>query len=366
MAVAEGLDVRAGDWVIDVSAAPGGRSTHIATLLQGAGLLIANDPIPGRIKALGENLERWGAPNAVIANTPVPQLAEALPARFDRVLVDAPCSGEGMFRRSPAAISAWSEEHVRGSAVRQALLLDDASKLVRPGGLLLYSTCTFAPEENEQQIDRFLRSHDGWELAELPVLPGVDQGRSDWVNDPAFDLSKTRRLWPHCGQADGHFLALLRAPGYAQRDMADSGKRAGQEEAPREASALWEAFRRESLPGFPSGGRLVVSGDHLFQLPSEQLDLRNVRLVRPGLPLGQVRGNHFVPAHALALAVKADAAANRHELNSEEVERYLHGETIAAAGPTGWVLLSTEGFPIGWGKRSAGVIKNHYPRGLRW
>lgn len=366
MAAAELLDVQPGHWVIDVAASPGGKSTHLASLLDNRGLLVANDPIRGRIKALGENLERWGARNAIITNASVSDLAATLPGQFDRVLVDAPCSGEGMFRRSPVAIREWSAEHVRGCAIRQEQLLESASRLVKPEGLLLYCTCTFAPEEDEVQIARFLNQHPDWTLREL-VLPGGSPGHPEWVRDlPADRLTRTRRIWPHLAEGDGHFFALLQAPGYLPNEP---GRISSQFERPtlrREIRGLWERFQSDVLPGFETSGELLQRGEIIFALPDHPASLHDVTVVRPGLPLGSVRPGRFEPAHALALAARPEAFARTHELSAEEATAYLRGETLQSSGASGWLGLATAGFPVGWGKRSGGQIKNHYPRGLRW
>ncbi|CAN5886521.1 RsmF rRNA methyltransferase first C-terminal domain-containing protein [soil metagenome] len=371
MAVAEVLDVRPGHLVLDVSAAPGGKATHLASLLLGEGVLVANDPIPGRIKALGENLERWGARNAVITNSPVAGLAAAWPGVFDRVLADAPCSGEGMFRKSSVARQEWSEEHVQGCAVRQDLLLNEAATMVKPGGLLLYSTCTFAPEENEQQICRFLARRPEWEIVDIPKSAGLCPGRVDWAeNSCDADVGRMARIWPHLAPGEGHAMALLRAP--ATRHTVSDGKERTTASAPGRNTpaevvvALWDRFKAETLPRFDPQGALIQRGEQLFLLPEGTPPLNGVRVVRPGLPLGRMRPGRFEPSHALALAAPADTATHGVALSDEDVVRYLHGETVTAPGPPGWVFITTHQFGLGWGKRSGDVVKNHYPKGLRW
>jgi 16S rRNA C967 or C1407 C5-methylase (RsmB/RsmF family)/NOL1/NOP2/fmu family ribosome biogenesis protein len=380
MAAAELLDIRPGHWVIDVAASPGGKSTHIASLLGGQGLLVSNDPVRGRIKALGENLERWGARNTVLTNAQPRELAETLAGQFDRVLVDAPCSGEGMFRKSPIAIREWSEEHVRGCAIRQTNLLNDACRLVRPGGLLLYCTCTFAPEENEEQIARFLETHDGWTLQEVAAFEGFAPGRPEWGSEisltpgpspdrgrggfvlgPTADLARMMRIWPHRAAAEGHTFALLRAPG----DSGENQRVGRTSPIDRKTEELWRAFRDAVLPGFGAEGHLIQRGEHLFLTPVDAPDLSGLSVVRPGLPLGVVRNGRFEPVHALALATTAGDFAQTHELREDETARYLAGDVIRASGPAGWVGMTIAGFPLGWGKRSGDAVKNHYPRGLR-
>jgi 16S rRNA C967 or C1407 C5-methylase (RsmB/RsmF family)/NOL1/NOP2/fmu family ribosome biogenesis protein len=371
MAVVEALDVRPGQLVLDVAAAPGGKSTHIASKLQGAGVLVANDPIPGRIKALGENLERWGARNAVIVNSPVADLAAAWPGVFDRVLVDAPCSGEGMFRKSPVARQEWSEGHVQGCAARQELLLDDAATMVKPGGLLLYSTCTFAPEENEQQVCRFLDEHSGWELVDIPKTTGLSPGRPEWAGERcSANVNHMARIWPHLAPGEGHTMALLRAPldqmPHVRAVPPRRPARAGNDAPSNDAITSWEQFRATNLPAFEPEGTMVQRGEQLFLVSPETPATMDVRVVRPGLALGRVRRGRFEPSHALALAVPTEAATRTVALNEPEAARYLRGETVRATGPPGWVLIAAEGFGLGWGKRTEDTVKNHYPKGLRW
>jgi 16S rRNA C967 or C1407 C5-methylase (RsmB/RsmF family)/NOL1/NOP2/fmu family ribosome biogenesis protein len=370
MAVVEALDVRPGHLVLDVAAAPGGKSTHIASKLQGEGVLVANDPIPGRIKALGENLERWGTPNAIIANSPIADLAAAWPHLFDRVLVDAPCSGEGMFRKLPVARQEWSEGHVQGCAVRQERLLNEAAAMVKPGGLLLYSTCTFAPEENEQQVCRFLNGHPGWELVNIPKAAGFSPGRAEGTGKrcPA-DVRRMARIWPHLAAGEGHAMALLQAPEDwapdARHHMSRGSSRGGDDAPSREPLAAWEQFRAANVPTFEGAGTLLQRGDQLFLMPEGAPSFAGVRVVRPGLPLGLVRRDRFEPSHALALAVPVEDETRSVALNDDEAARYLRGEPVHAPGPPGWTLMTSQGFSFGWGKRTGDVVKNHYPKGLR-
>jgi 16S rRNA C967 or C1407 C5-methylase (RsmB/RsmF family)/NOL1/NOP2/fmu family ribosome biogenesis protein len=370
MAVARALDIQPGHRVIDVAASPGGKATHLASLLQQAGTLVANDPVRQRIKGLGENLERWGARNAVMTNAALPDLGRAWAGMFDRVLVDAPCSGEGMFRKSAAAREAWSPEHVRGCAIRQSLLLDDAARLVAPGGLLLYSTCTFAPEENEERVCAFLRDHPGWELVPIDRKPGMDPGLAEWGDpDCPASLERMVRLWPHHARGEGHTLALLHAPEHqAVAAIVPARSRTRADDSPPDpaALALWESFRDEVLPSLDWPGRLGRRGDHLSLIPDWVPPGEGISVVRPGLPLGAIRPGRFEPAHALAMALPRHADMRAVDLTGEPLERYLRGETVESPGEPGWTLVTAEGFPLGWAKRTGRRLQNHYPRGLRW
>src|SRR5512132_3484273 len=220
LAVGAALDLRPGQRVLDLAAAPGGKATLVAGRLGGRGVVVANEVQRGRVQALADNLDRWGSGRTMLAADTVARLAERLPGRFDRVLLDAPCSGEGLFRRTPAAAAQWRPGHVRGSAERQRALLADAALLVRPGGVLVYSTCTFAPEENERQVAGFLAAHPGWRLLDIPGHEGFAAGRPDWAPDGPAELVRTVRLWPHRLRGEGHFVAKLGRPGGAPTESA--------------------------------------------------------------------------------------------------------------------------------------------------
>lgn len=372
MAVVEALNPQPGERVIDLAAAPGGKSTHILSKLQHQGVLVANELTASRVKALGENLERWGARNAVITSETVAKLAHIWPARFDRVLLDAPCSGEGMFRKSQEAQAMWSTTSIAACASRQKDLLQDAAKLVKPGGVLVYSTCTFAPEENEGVIADFLSHHDAWKLAPL-TLPGTEQGRPAWSgcstwSNSRHPLERSVRLWPHKVAGEGHFVAKLRLS--AGNGAAAPLKKPRFTPAPKEALRQWEAFVAQALAHDPcENAALSVQGDRLYAVTPDTLAFTSgaLKTLRSGLWLGTLKKNRFEPSHALALALGAtDAAQLALELEDARLLAYLRGEVIEdAAARGGWLLLCAAGFPLGWGKASAGNIKNFYPKGLR-
>lgn len=370
MAVAEALQVDPGDLVLDLAAAPGGKTTHIASLLGGSGVLIANEMVGARIKPLGENLERWGAANTILLNSDPATLADSLGPICDRVLLDAPCSGEGMFRKSPVAIREWSLAHVAGSAARQCKILDDAARLVRPGGLLLYSTCTFNPEENEVQIARFLERHPDWEIGQAPMRDGMTQGRPDWGGgDPR--LAMTARIWPHLSPGEGHVLALLQKSPATRADESRPASENYRAAGSGGIAAAWLDFAAGSLnraeldPNWLDASRLVEQSGTLFLVPAGAPPLNNLRVVRPGLPLGMARPGRFEPAHALALALRPGVARDVVDLDRGQTERYLEGHQLEIPGPSGWAVVTHVGHSLGWGRRSGGVVKNHYPKGLR-
>lgn len=391
MAVATLLAPQPGERVLDLCASPGGKATHIAALMAGQGVLVANEIERSRADILTRNLERWGARHAVILNETPERLAERWPATFDRVLVDAPCSGEGMFRKNEQARQHWSEAHVAGCALRQGDILEAAAQLVRPGGLLGYATCTFAPEENEGAVWRFLQRHPDFKLEEPHRLPGLAPGHPEWRAWPQSELAaegessavdastaavsapaalrRTVRLWPHKAEGEGHFIALLRRAGDESAQPWRSPMPAELTSRERAAlAAFWDAVVDMPLPEQLALRPHDSQTAEIYAITPDAPDVRGLRAVRPGWHLGALRKGRFIPSHALALGLRAQDVHRRLEepVGSELVARFLRGETIDAAGPDGWLLVCVEGFPLGWGKRSSGVIKNHYPKGLRW
>ena len=368
MVVAEMLDPQPGERVLDLAAAPGGKATHIVSLMRNEGLLVANEIHGQRVWDLAENLERWGARNTLIIQESPERLAARFAGFFDRVLLDAPCSGEGMFRKSEAARREWSPELVQGCALRQSHILGHAARMVRPGGRLVYATCTFAPEENEGVISQFLGSRPDFILLETERRPGFGPGRPDWApaDASATELRHAVRLWPHTGPGDGHFVAVLqRAAGSVERTVG----RWRPERVSKPVLHLYRAFCEETLNCLPGTDRLVLVGAYLYAVPPDAPDLAGLRFIHPGWWLGTIKKDRFEPSHALALGLSlAEARPERvANLGSEgpEVLAYLRGESLALPGPAGWTLVAVDGFPLGWGKRVAGVVKSHYPKGLR-
>lgn len=376
MAVAALLAPQPGERVLDLCASPGGKSTHIASLLAGQGLLVANDVDRGRADVLRRNLERWGATNALVLNETPERLAARWPASFDRVVVDAPCSGEGMFRKNDEARYHWSEAHVLGCALRQREILHSAAQLVRPGGRLVYATCTFAPEEDEGVIWRFLSSHPDFELIQPPWHTGFQPGRPDWAEwplapeaEPPAALERTVRLWPHKLQGEGHFVAVMQRAG-------DDAPAPWAPVQPARLTppdrALLEAFWHP-LIDHPLSERLLLRPrePHVAEVlasPAGAPDTAGLRTGLSGWRLGTLRKGRFEPSHALAMALRAEQVQQRLDepIGSELVARTMRGETLDVPGPDGWLLIAVEGFPVGWGKRVGGIVKNHYPKSLRW
>ena len=365
MLAAHLLDPQPGQWVLDVSAAPGGKSTHLAARLQGQGLLVANDIIRHRTRSLIDNLERFGIANLLVTSHSVEDLARAWPGRFHRVLVDAPCSGEGMFRKSPAARQHWSPSLIQGNARRQIHILTQAAQTVAPGGRLLYATCTFAPEENERVIAQFLRDHPHFHLVEPARLPGMDEGHRAWGRAPDLPLERCVRIWPHRSPGDGHFFALMEREGLS---TATTPLQPPPSQLPSSSQQLLQTFWEQTLTlPWPRAG-LVQYGDWLHLLPVAPDAWHPLRPIRAGLRLGRIQRGRFQPHHALALFLRDHHAHQTLTLapDAPETLAWLRGETLPSPGPDGWVLVTVEGYPLGWGRRARGILKNHIPRGLRW
>ena len=360
--------------VLDLAAAPGGKTTHLACLMHGTGLLVANEIKDKRVGHLAVNVERWGAGNVVITNETPERLSDHFGAFFDRVLVDAPCSGEGMFRKDMGARRDWSPEMVAGCAIRQRNILRVAAKLVRPDGYLLYSTCTFAPEEDEAVINELITAQPDFEVVELPLLPGFQHGRPDWAG-AAESLRGAVRLFPHQLDGEGHFACLLhRAVSSGTEDWDSRSDRNSDRLAcpSEEQERLWQEFTGQALTVSFDPERLRVRAERLYFTPPELPDLGRLRVLHPGVWLGTFKTARFEPAHPLALFLSSAGtpsagtpASNVLDLSpdSPEIAAYLGGQTLPCAGPSGWTLVTVNGWPLGWGKRVQGILKNHYPRG---
>lgn len=360
------LDVQPGQWVADLCAAPGGKTSQLAAALQGQGLLVSNEYLPARAEILRQNLERMGVANALVTCGDTAALAAALPGCFDRVLVDAPCSGEGMFRKEPAAIGQHNNALVEHCAALGADILENAAALLAPGGVLVYSTCTFAPAEDEGQVAAFLNRHPDFTLCDLSEVgfgqPGeVNRVPAD-LAEYAADITKTRRIWPSDG-GEGHFMAKLRRSGDALAHKPGL-KPAKAAKPPQE----WLDFAAATFPAL-AAAPLQQVGDWLSLPPAAlpgQLP-RSLRITRCGVLAGSVQKRRFVPAHALFMAY-GKQCANQEKLTLQDprTAAWLRGEEITAAtAQNGWCAVLVDGFPLGGGKVSGGRIKNHYPKALR-
>jgi len=333
---AELADVKKGDKVLDLCAAPGGKSTQLAAKLEGEGLLVSNEVNSGRAKILCENIERMGIKNAVVTNMYPEKMEKLFFEFFDKIVVDAPCSGEGMFRKDDVAVQEWSIEHTLSCAERQLLILDSAYKMLAPGGKLVYSTCTFAKVENEDVAEKFAEKYSDITLLQM------------------------HRLMPHKIKGEGHFSAL-----FEKRGERDITKHSAPDLAKKEMTEAFRSFEKENL-NTSLAGNFVSFGELLYLVPKEMISLDKIKCIRPGLCLGEVRKGRFIPSHHLCMALKKEDFKRTISLTDEEIPLYIKGETILRDGEKGYGAMLYNGkYPIGWYKRSDGCAKNHYPKHLR-
>ena len=361
------------DRVLDLCAAPGGKSTYILSRLNHKGLLVSNEINPSRIRALGENLERFGAVNSIITNSDSSNLLTFFKGFFDKIFIDAPCSGQGMFRKDDFAIEDWSQDKVDECVAIQRQLIRDAYQMLRAGGMIIYSTCTFTRQENEYIIEDFLGDY------------------------PDANLLDMDRIWPHRDRGEGHFCARItkKADKQGDQEAQDSDLLAFDKDSHRDSSresakkskkkqkskaksnrknqeylGLYEDFATDYL--IDGGLRkllesgLAVKEERLHYQPLDY-DLRGLKVLRSGLFVGEFKKNRFEPAHSLAMALKPSDVKNTIDFanDSDEIRAYLRGESIGTGQSRGWVLVSVEGVSLGWGKESNGILKNKYPKGLR-
>lgn len=409
MAPVHFLAPKPGDRILDLCAAPGGKTTQIASGMKGQGILITNEINRDRSKILSLNVERMGIPNAMVLNEDSGHLASVFPGYFTKILVDAPCSGEGMFRKNDNAADEWSPENVANCAERQREILDNAAQMLIPGGRLVYSTCTFAPAENEEQILRFLFDHEDFYVKKIELLGGMENGRSGFISENLIkelsDISKekldkallqigdTVRLWPHKLKGEGHFLCVLERDGELDGNAHGFVPGGRIREAKKEQIAPFLTFARESLKFSDSSfnpekekvasgaisyklasgrtleGTLFMFGEQLYLAMPLMPSINGLKVQRPGLHLGTIKKDRFEPSHALALFLTWEDAVNTYDISSEsqDIQSFLNGQTLRVSDKSlkGWTLVTCDRYSIGWCKASSGVLKNHYPKGLR-
>ncbi len=338
MCAAPLLGVERGERVLDLCSAPGGKGTRLAADLQGEGLIVLNEPIPSRAKILLENVERMGITNAVVTCEYPDKLAEKFMGYFDKIMVDAPCSGEGMFRKNAEeALSEWSEENVSLCAKRQKEILACAARMLTDCGSLVYSTCTFAPEEDEMQAEDFLKTH------------------------PSATMEKQEKLYPHKVKGEGHFAAR-----FSVNDGGRCEMKPFKSVCQPSTAKVYRAFEKELFSGFTARNLHEVGGT-LYSLPDGVFDFKGLNVLRVGVKLGEMKNGRFEPAYALAMSMKLEEIKNvaNFPLGDARVSSYLRGETVEDDGENGWCIVCVDGYPLGWGKRVNGTIKNHYPKHLR-
>lgn len=352
MAPAAVLNAQPGERVLDLCAAPGGKAGQSAQRLKGRGILVANEPDKKRARALASNLERLGVKNALVVSALPEKLSGRWAEFFDAVQVDAPCSGEGMFRKDPDAALQWSPGAPRGCALRQAQILDEAAKMTAPGGRLVYSTCTFNRTENEGVVADFLARHPEFEPMDFE-LEGLGRAEGGMM-----------RLWPHKIRGEGHFVAALRKRGQRASEPLDRAARLDAD-AGRGLQALIQDVLGQA-PGWLNEMALSLEGDRLMATPRGLPRWDGLVVLSKGVCLARVKKGYIEPEHALAMALEPHQALRRADLSEEQAKRALRGEALPWAGEKGWTLLCFMGMPLGWGKASDGLLKNHIPKGLRW
>ena len=381
--VGEVLQPQPGERVLDLAAAPGGKTTHLAAFMQQDGLLWANEIFMNRAKILSENIERMGVQNSIVSSHAPAELSAKLPQFFDKILLDAPCSGEGMFRKNPAAVAQWHQDFPQELADLQREILQEAMKMLRPGGQIVYSTCTFAPEEDEQMIAWLMQEYPEMTLLpiEKPAHTHVSDGRPAWADHDytagqtsesttvdQIELAKTARLWPQVLQGEGHFVAKLQKSATAAvtdvnvKPLVPSPLSRAQEQ-------IVTAFLSDTLVDFDLAGRtFTLFGDRLYLAPVETPDITGMKILRLGLELGTFKKNRFEPAHALALALPPKAFVQTYALDTADWAKFVHGDVIRpdVSLQKGWVMMTANGNGVGWGKFVDGQIKNFFPKGLRF
>lgn len=380
MLPAEILQPEPGERILDLCAAPGGKTVQIAAAMQNKGLIVSNDINADRVKALVKNIELCGIKNAIVTNEDPKILASNFRQYFDRILVDAPCSGEGMFRKDEDAARSWAKYKCEKCSALQIEILEQADKMLKPGGYLVYSTCTFSPEEDEQIIMIFLNKHDDYEI--LPVyinetsiygFHGIESGRPHWAEN--FEgLDKTVRIWPHKVKGEGHFAALLRKKGEDEARSTPSCKNSNTVVAlKKDVSAEVKIFYEFCRSYFfiddydMQKGYFMLNGSNLYWLPVICPDLKGIKVAKFGWYLGSLTKHKFEPSHSFVMALKKEQCKNVIDFaaNSNEIEKYLKGETLIVDAEKGYNAVCIEGFPLGLAKVSDGVLKNLYPKGWR-
>ncbi len=368
MAPAAILPIEKGDRVLDLCAAPGGKSTFLSARLGDEGFLMANDISPSRAKALLKNLELQGARRAVVVSENPYKLSQRFPEAFTKILVDAPCSGEGMFHKEPAIMKNWEQYGNEYYAKLQREILESAYRLLSPGGCMLYSTCTFSPMEDEEMVDQFLTKHPDLSLLPIKKVGGMEDGHPEWCASGREEIAYTARFWPHKVEGQGHFAALISKAGRKMpKEIVSIDNRGGFSAADL---MLWETWCEESLNGswremLPADGYLQKLGTSLYYSPIPQGALSSLRVLRDGILLGELKKDRFEPSQALAMTLSKGNVRREIDLpdQDERTIRYLKGETLTGEYPDGWTMILTDGFPLGWAKATQGKLKNKYLKG---
>lgn len=358
MAPAECLDVEKGWCVLDMCAAPGGKSTQLKNKLGEDGVLLSNEIIPSRCKILTGNIERLGLHNTVTTCMDTEKLARTFPKTFDLIMVDAPCSGEGMFRKDDIAIAEWSVKNVKMCAERQAEILENAAKLLKDGGYIIYATCTFSLEENEMTVDKFLQNHPEFEI--VPVKDAVKKVTADGI---LFDgcknenITYARRFYPHIAKGEGQFMAVL----HNKKPKTETVKHPPKQQ---KVDPIVFEFLDDCLTEYNKENVKMYNGNPVFLTPD--FEVKDGVAFCAGITVGEIRKNYILPHHQFFMGLgKYFKRKIQLSADSEEIQKYLHGEEIATDLQNGWAVVTVDGCPLGGAKIANGKAKNHYPKGLR-
>ena len=364
-------DAQPGERVLDLCAAPGGKSTAVAAAMKGEGLLVSNDISHSRAKALLRNIEGFGITNSIVLSETPERLAGAFPGFFDKILIDAPCSGEGMFHKEPSMTSSWEKNGPDHYQKLQRQILACAEKMLRPGGRIIYSTCTFSPLEDEQNAAWFLDSFPDFHLLDAAgILPpgggaAVSHGQPEWADGHA-DIENTLRIWPHKQEGEGHFAAVFERAGSCEEAPVRPARRT---KIKKELLPFYEFLEKEGISWQPDAERLSLKNGYLQYLPDQVPDLSGLYIMRCGWYLGELKKNRFEPSGAFARALDPDACDKvlNFAADDEQLIRYLKCETLSVDPDlkAGWYLVCVDHFPLGFGKISKGSMKNKYPAGWR-
>ncbi|MHA5094857.1 RsmF rRNA methyltransferase first C-terminal domain-containing protein [Oenococcus oeni] len=357
------VDAQPGEKILDLAAAPGGKSTQIAADMNNQGLLIANEISFSRAKILSENIERSGITNCIVTNHRPDELAEHFENYFDKILLDAPCSGEGMFRKDPQAIKYWHSDYSSECANRQKEILKSVLSMLRPNGQLIYSTCTFAPEEDEQIVAWLLDNYSELSLLKIRKKDGIEDGRPQWANGNR-ELKNTARLWPNKIKGEGHFVArLIKSKGKNQKNKVNQLR----SNLSRNDSQNLQNTFKENQFDFPIK-QIYRFGDYLYLFPENCPEISGLKVLRLGLQIGRLKNKRFLPTHSLALSSLGNKISQTYDLSDYEFRQFIHGDIITNLKGNfvkGWVLMTKQSNGIGIGRYSDKVIKNFYPKGLR-
>ncbi len=356
-------DIKPGDRVLDICAAPGGKSTQAGARLSGEGILVTNDISTSRTKALLKNIELFGLTNAVVLNETPAKIADRFTDFFDKVIIDAPCSGEGMFRKDPDIIKAWNKKMIDFCISAQKEILEACARAVCAGGYIIYSTCTFNPDENERQIEAFLERHPEFELCEVPETFGLDYGRAEWTKSGDAKFRKCGRLWPHKAKGEGHFVAKMKK--ISGRERTDYS---GHENNKIDGFEYFEKFVNDNIKNIEFNGDFETYGEKLYMLPKHLPSFNGIRVVRNGWYLGDIKKKRFEPSQAFAMGISRKNVCLTEELKDYDTAvKYLKGETLETSlNSDGWVLVIFDGLPLGWAKSQRGRLKNKYLPGWKW